>query len=68
VDLNIGVQDVLTTMLAMPSLFKSLTNFSLIEFEELAHFVVLAIIDHARSTREPHHISKRLSNWPQTSY
>jgi len=68
VDLNIDVQNVLTTMLAMPSLFKSLTNFSLIEFEELAHFVVPAIIGHVRSIGEPHHISKRLSNWPQTSY
>jgi hypothetical protein len=36
VDLNIGVQNVLMTMQAMPSFFKSLTNFSLIEFEELA--------------------------------
>jgi hypothetical protein len=35
-DLNIGVQDVLTTMWPMPSLFKSLTNLSLTEFEELA--------------------------------
>jgi hypothetical protein len=30
--------------------------------------VVLAIIGHVRSIEEPHHISKRLSNWPQTSY
>ncbi len=36
VDLNIGVWNILTTMWAMPSLFKSLTNFNLIKFEELA--------------------------------
>jgi hypothetical protein len=36
VDLNIGVRNILMTMRAMPGLFKSLTNFSLIKFEELA--------------------------------
>jgi hypothetical protein len=51
VDLNIGVQNILTTMLAMSGLFKSLTNFNLTKFEELAQFVVLTIIGHARSIR-----------------
>jgi hypothetical protein len=37
-------------MWAMPSLFKSLTNFSLIEFEELAQLVVPTIIGHVTST------------------
>jgi hypothetical protein len=45
----------------MPSLFKSLTNFSLTGFEELAQLVVPTIIGHAKSTKEPHHISKWLS-------
>jgi hypothetical protein len=39
IKLNIGGQNVLTTMWAMPSLFKSLTNFSLTRFEELAQLV-----------------------------
>jgi hypothetical protein len=56
VDLNIGVQNVLMTMQAMPSFFKSLTNFSLIEFEELAQLTIPTIIGHVRSIEEPHHI------------
>jgi hypothetical protein len=56
-DLNICVRNILTTMRAMPSLFTSLTNFNLTEFEELAQLVVPTIINHARSTEEPHHIS-----------
>jgi hypothetical protein len=36
VDPNIGMQDILATMRAMLGLFKSMTNFNLIEFEELA--------------------------------
>ncbi len=56
-DLNVGVKNVLMTMWAMPCLFKSLTNFNLIDFEELAQLVVPIIIGHARSTKETHHIS-----------
>jgi hypothetical protein len=40
VDLNISIQNILMTMRAMWGLFKSLTNFNLIEFEELAQLVV----------------------------
>jgi hypothetical protein len=36
VDLNIGVWNVLMTMWAMLGLFESLSNSSLIKFEELA--------------------------------
>jgi hypothetical protein len=36
-DLNIVVQNILTIMRAMLGLFKSLTNFSLTKFEELAY-------------------------------
>ncbi len=59
-DLNIGVRDVLITMWATPSLFKSLTNFSFIEFEELAQLVVPTIIMRG-PLGEPHHIFGRPS-------
>jgi hypothetical protein len=61
VDPNIDVQNVSMTMQATPCLFKSLTNFNLTEFEELAQLVVPTIIGHVRSIGEPHHISKQLS-------
>jgi hypothetical protein len=61
VDPNIGMQHVLSTMRTMLGLFKSLTNFSLTEIEELAQLVVSTIIGHVRSTGEPHHISRRPS-------
>jgi hypothetical protein len=48
-DPNIGVRDILTTMLAMSSLFKSLTNFNLTKLEELVHLVVPTIIGHVRN-------------------
>jgi hypothetical protein len=44
----------------MSSLFKSLTNFNLTKFEELAQLVVPNIIGHVRSTKESHHIF----GWP----
>jgi hypothetical protein len=50
----VGVWDILMTMWATPSLFNSLTNFTLGKFEKLAQLVVLAITSHASSTREPH--------------
>jgi hypothetical protein len=34
VDLTVGVRDVLGTMQATPALFKTLTNFTLQEFDE----------------------------------
>jgi hypothetical protein len=51
---DVGVWDILRTMWATPSQFKSLTNFTLGEFENLMQLVMLAIISHARSTRESH--------------
>jgi hypothetical protein len=62
-DTNIGVQDVLTTIQAMPSLFKSLTNLSLTKFEELVQLVVPNIIGHVRSSGESHHIFERPSKF-----
>jgi hypothetical protein len=47
--------------MTMLGLFKSLTNFSLIEFKELALLVVPTIIGHAKSTKELHHIFERPS-------
>jgi hypothetical protein len=52
------VQDVLATMQHTPSLFKNLTNFTLMEFEELTTRVVPIISSHARSTCEPFWPSK----------
>jgi hypothetical protein len=45
VDLDVGVQDVLVTMHATPSLFKTLTNFILGEFEELAIVMISNIVN-----------------------
>jgi hypothetical protein len=56
VDLNKSVWDVLMTIWAMSCLFKSLINFTLVEFEILAQLVVLTIISHARSIAKCHHV------------
>jgi hypothetical protein len=50
---NVGLQDILATMRATLSLFKSFTNFTLGEFEKLAQLVVPTIISHARSIGKP---------------
>jgi hypothetical protein len=50
-DARIGVQNVLTSIQAA-HLFKSLTNFTLAEFDESATLVVPTILAHARSTGE----------------
>jgi hypothetical protein len=52
---SMGVQDVLTTMWVMLALFKTLTNFTLVEFNKLALLVVPTIARHAQSIGE-HHI------------
>jgi hypothetical protein len=46
-DLGMGVQYVLATMWATLRLFKTLTNFTLEEFDELATLVVPTIERHA---------------------
>ncbi len=51
----------LKTMWATRGLFKSLSNFTLGEFEELLQLVVPTIISHARSIRESHRIYGRPS-------
>ncbi len=59
-DPTIGVQNVLATMHATPTLFKNLTNFIAIEFEELASFVVPNTINsYARSTCEDYLVTRR---------
>ncbi len=59
-DPTIGVQNVLATMHATPTLFKNLTNFIAIEFEELASFVVPStIISLASSTFEDYLMTRR---------
>lgn len=48
-------------MKAMGGLFKTLTNFTLSEFEELVKVVVLIIIGHVRSIGEAHCTSNQPS-------
>lgn len=45
-----GVRDVLGSLMSTPGLFKSLTNFSVPEFQELCQLVCPTIVGHARST------------------
>jgi hypothetical protein len=52
VDPTVGVRDVLGTMQATPALFKTLTNFTLHEFDELVSRIVLTIRAHAGSMGE----------------
>jgi hypothetical protein len=47
-----GVWDVLSMMWTTPTLFKTLTNFTLEEFDELTSWMVFTIRAHARSTWE----------------
>jgi hypothetical protein len=54
-DLGVGAWDVLVTMWATPRLFKILTNFTLVEFDELALLVAPIIVHHAQFIGE-HHI------------
>jgi hypothetical protein len=48
----INVQDMLATLQVTLALFKSLTNFTLVEFDELATLVILRIKTHVKSTNE----------------
>jgi hypothetical protein len=52
VDSDVGVLDVLGIMKVTLTLFKSLTNFICIEFDELHGLVVHAITSHAHSIGE----------------
>jgi hypothetical protein len=54
-DWSVGIWDVFVNMWITPRLFKTLTNFTLAEFDELALLVAPTIVHHARSTYE-HHI------------
>jgi hypothetical protein len=58
VDWVARVEDVLATMQHTPSLFKNISNFTLMEFEELTSRVVPIISSHARPTCEPFWPSK----------
>jgi hypothetical protein len=55
VDLGVGVWNVLATMQTTLGLFKTLTNFNLAKFDELALLVAPTIVCHAQSINE-HHI------------
>ncbi len=54
VDLGVGIQDVLAIMQTTPGLFKTLTNFNLAKFDELALLVAFIIMCHAQSIDEHH--------------
>lgn len=51
---NIGVRDCLGLMLETPWFFKTLTNFTVLEFTELCTLICPTILSNARSTRVPH--------------
>jgi hypothetical protein len=54
VDSCVAVWDVLATM-RTTRLFKTLTNFTLVEFDELTLLMIATIVRHAQSASE-HHI------------
>jgi len=54
-DSSVGVRDVFVIMQTTLGLFKTLTNFTLAEFDELALLVAPTIVFHAQSIGE-HHI------------
>jgi hypothetical protein len=61
VDPTNSVQDVLITLQSTPTLFKNLTNFTTINFEDLASIMAPSIISHAQSTSETPIVSRRPS-------
>jgi hypothetical protein len=52
VDARVDVWDILTTMWPTPHLCKSMTNFTLAEFDELVTLMVPTILAHAQSPGE----------------
>ncbi len=54
VDHKVGVWDMFNTMRVTPSLFKTLTNFNLFDFEDLFVLVVPTIQAQAKTTNEAH--------------
>jgi hypothetical protein len=54
VDHKVGVWDMFSTMQVTPSLFKTLTNFNLLEFEDLFILVVPTVQAHAKTTNQVH--------------
>lgn len=59
VDRTVGVRDQLSMLLRMPSLFHTMTNFSIDEFDELCGKVCPLIDFNARHTGEPRHPAGR---------
>jgi hypothetical protein len=57
VDLGMGVWDVFVTMSSTPWLFKTVTNFKLVKFDELATIVVPTIERHAHSIGGHHNLN-----------
>lgn len=51
-DSSMGIQDVFITMQTTLKLFKTLTNFNLVKFDELVLVVIPTIACHAWSTSE----------------
>jgi hypothetical protein len=52
VNQDVCVLDVFATMWATPCLFKTITNFNLLKFDELTTLVIPAIVAHARFINE----------------
>jgi hypothetical protein len=55
-----GVRDMLGWLKETPCMFKTLTNFTLVEFEELCTLVCPTIAGNARSTSAPQRLQGRL--------
>ena len=53
VNTRVGVRDLLAWLKETPGMFKTITNFTLPEFEELCSLVCPLIAENARSTSEP---------------
>ena len=65
VDHNRGVHDVILLMRAIPENFKTLTNFTLPEFDELCGLVMPMIASHALFRGEVHKLSHHVTSCPQ---
>jgi hypothetical protein len=54
------------TMWVTPSLFKTLTNFNLLEFEDLFILAVLTVQARAKTTNEAHIVLRRSTKFTPT--
>jgi hypothetical protein len=60
-DQNVGVHNVLATIQKNVGLLKTLINFSLLQFDDLATLMIPTIIGYVKFTNEIHIVIKHLS-------